>query len=104
MLSPVTVRAVHKELGRPTDDATIATVREQFAEEVGSRIDLYATQLVNEWKAANPGGDGFIPGEVMGSSHGQALRRAEEEVMEEWFNGPIRTLMERKVARGIDGW
>ena len=104
MLSPVTVRAAHKDLGKPADDASVESVIEQYEEEVGTRTDAYFTQFVNEWKAENPDQGSVIPGEALAAADGRAMRQAEEEVMEEWFNGPIRTLMERKVERGEDGW
>ncbi|MCQ4625805.1 hypothetical protein KBP53_07470 [Corynebacterium genitalium ATCC 33030] len=50
------------------------------------------------------GGNPWIPGEVTGRCHGQAMRLAEAEILEEWYNEPIRALIDSKVEAGEDGW
>lgn len=103
MIFMETVRAAHEELGRPTDDATLKQVADDANEAVCERSDVHFTRLLRQWQQQN-GGATVIPGEVMGRCHGQSMRIAESEIMEEWFNEPIRALIDEKVARGEDGW
>ena len=102
MILPETVRAAHEELGRPTDDATVQKVTGEVLEAVSERADVHFTRLEKRWIEEN--GTSVIPGEVIGRCHGESIRIAESEIMEEWFNEPIRALIDEKVARGEDGW
>lgn len=103
MIFEQTVRAAHEELGRPTDDATVKQVADDANEAVCARADIHFARLVRQWREQN-GGTSVIPGEVTGRCHGQSLSIAEGEIMEEWFNEPIRALIDEKVERGEDGW
>ena len=103
MIFPETVRAAHEELGRPTDDATVQKVTGEVLEAVSERADVHFVRLKRQWQQQNDGTT-VIPGEVTGRCHSQSMRIAESEIMEEWFNEPIRALIDEKVERGEDGW
>ena len=102
MIFAETVRAAHEELGRPTDEATVQKVADEANEAVCERSDVHFTRLKKRWIEEN--GTSVIPGEVIGRCHSESIRIAESEIMEEWFNEPIRALIDEKVARGEDGW
>ena len=102
MIFAETVRAAHEELGRPTDEATVQKVADEANEAVCERSDVHFTRLEKRWIEEN--GTSVIPGEVIGRCLGESIRIAESEIMEEWFNEPIRALIDEKVARGEDGW
>ena len=103
MIFEETVRAAHEELGRPTDNATVKKVADDANEAVCVRSDVHFTRLLKQWQQQN-GEATVIPGEVMGRCHGQSIHIAESEILEEWFNEPIRSLIDEKVERGEDGW
>ena len=103
MIFMETVRAAHEELGRPTDDATVQKVTGEVLEAVSERADVHFVRLKRQWQQQNDGTT-VIPGEVTGRCHSQSMHIAESEIMEEWFNEPIRALIDEKVARGEDGW
>lgn len=102
MISRETIRAAHEELGRPTDKDTIHAAFEDANEAACERCDDHYFRLTAQWQEEN--GTSLIPGEVIGRCHGQAMRLAEEEILEEWYNGPIRAMIDRKVETGEDGW
>lgn len=103
MISLETVRAAHEALGRPTDDATVSDAAAAAEEAVCERSDLHYGRLTKQWQKNN-GGTSIFPGEVLGQCHAQAMRIAEEEILEEWYNEPIRALTDQKVEAGEDGW
>lgn len=98
-----TVRAAHETLGRPTDDATLQDATAAANEAVSERSDVHFTRLFDKWQADNPDAP-LVPGEVIGQCHADSIRIAQEEILEEWYNEPIRALTDQKVAAGEDGW
>ncbi len=103
MILPETIRAAHEELGRPTDGETIQAAFEDANEAACERCDDHFARLIAQWREEN-GGNPWIPGEVTGRCHAQAMRLAEEEILEEWYNEPIRALIDSKVEADEDGW
>ncbi|MCQ4626673.1 hypothetical protein KBX17_02420 [Corynebacterium sp. CCUG 65737] len=103
MISRETIRAAHEELGRPTDKETIHAAFEEANEAACERCDDHFYRLIAQWRQEN-GDNPWIPGEVTGRCHAQAMRLAEEEILEEWYNEPIRALIDSRVEAGEDGW
>lgn len=103
MIPLETIRAAHEELGRPTDPETVQAAFEDANDAACERSDVHFTRLTAQWREEN-GDNPWIPGEVTGRCHAQAMRMAEEEILEEWYNEPIRALTDRKVEAGEDGW
>jgi len=104
MISRVTIRAAHEELGLPTDKATIDQVANDIMDETIERIEVHETRIINQWIADHPEANYVVPGEVSATAAAAAHRRAEEEILEERFNAPIRDKRAQQVAAGEDGW
>lgn len=103
MIFKETIRAAHEELGRPTDDATIQAAFEEAIEAVGERCDIHFSRLIAQWSKKN-GNNHWVPSEATARCHAQAVRLAEAEILEEWYNEPIRALIDSRVEAGEDGW
>ncbi|MDT9407767.1 hypothetical protein [Corynebacterium rouxii] len=104
MITHFTIRAAHEELGRPTDDTTIIAVYEQFREELTARSTKIFFALSDRWDKDHPEANHLRPGEVTGELHLKSIHRAQEEIMDEWFNEPIREIMAQRGENGEDGW
>ncbi|APT92649.1 hypothetical protein CPHO_06795 [Corynebacterium phocae] len=96
MISLVTIRNAHHILGLPTDDESIEAKYEEIYEAVDERTDYYYGLFINQWHEQHPEANEVQPGEVTGRCHSQALQRAEEEMLEEYINDPIRVLRNRE--------
>lgn len=98
MLSHDAIRSAHRELGRPTDKESVDLAFEEAAKAVSKRSDTHFIRLINEWRDTN-GNALRTPDEIAVHIFKKAMSLAEEEILEEWYSGPIRELHASKTKK-----
>lgn len=96
MILRSTVVAAHQELGLRTDDETVDEAWEEIQEATAERTEQLHQVLTAEWRQANPEAGSEIPYLDNVRIGEQAQRRAQEEILEEWINEPVRDAISRR--------